>query len=238
MPPVPSRTLAITWLGHATFLFDSPGGRRIVLDPWLTDNPACPDVHRRIERADLVLITHGHHDHMADAMSVARSTGATVVANPEICHWLEQKGLRNLSPMNVGGSLAVGAIEVVMVPAVHSSSTLNDGVPVYLGEACGFVLRFENRIVLYCAGDTALFGDMRLVGEMYHPDVAILPIGDRFTMGPEAAARACQWLGVRQVVPMHYGTFPMLTGTPARLKELVAPLGIDVLELVPGETAK
>jgi L-ascorbate metabolism protein UlaG (beta-lactamase superfamily) len=233
-----AKTLSITWLGHATFLFVSPGGRRLVLDPWLTDNPACPPHLKRIERADIVLVTHGHRDHMGDAAAVARATGATVVANPEICQWLESKGLQQLSPMNIGGSQQLGAIRIVMVPAVHSSSFPSDHGPIYMGDAAGYVLTFENGLVMYCAGDTGLFGDMRLIGELHRPDIAVLPIGDRFTMGPEAAARACEWLGVRQVVPMHYGTFPILTGTPSRLRELVAPLGIEVLELVPGRIAQ
>jgi L-ascorbate metabolism protein UlaG (beta-lactamase superfamily) len=187
---------------------------------------------------DIVLVTHGHRDHMSDAASVARASGAILVANPEICHWLGSQGLQNLSPMNIGGSQTIGGIDIAMVPALHSSSVSGEHGPIYMGEAAGFVLKFEDELVLYVAGDTGLFGDMRLIRELHRPDIAVLPIGGRFTMGPEAAARACEWLGIRQVIPMHYGTFPMLTGTPSQLKELVGPLGVEVLELVPGEPAQ
>jgi L-ascorbate metabolism protein UlaG (beta-lactamase superfamily) len=121
---------------------------------------------------------------------------------------------------------------------VHSSAAIEEGRITCLGPAVGYVLRFESGLTVYFAGDTALFGDMRLIGEVYAPQMAFLPIGDRFTMGPDAAARACEWLRVRQVVPMHYGTYPELTGTPARLRQLVEPQGVQVLELRPGETVE
>jgi len=124
-----------------------------------------------------------------------------------------------------------------MVPAVHSSSVEEDGQIVYLGVPAGFVIRFENGLTIYFAGDTSVFGDMRLIGEMYQPAIGFLPIGDHYTMGPEQAAKACELIGLKQVVPMHYGTFPVLTGTPAKLRELVEPKGVQVLELKPGEMA-
>lgn len=231
------RGLSITWLGHSTFLLQSPRGVRLLFDPWLGSNPACPPEKRRVEALQLILITHGHSDHCQDAVTVGRAAGATVVASPELAGWLEQKGLRNLKPMNIGGRLLVHGLTVTMVQAVHSSSAVEDGRLVYLGPATGYVVRFEDGQTIYFAGDTALFGDMKLIGELHKPDVAFLPVGDRYTMGPEDAARACEWLGVRTVVPMHYGTFPELTGTPARLRELVEPRGIQVLELSPGETS-
>jgi L-ascorbate metabolism protein UlaG (beta-lactamase superfamily) len=229
--------LSFTWLGHATFLFRSPGGKRIVVDPWLTTNPACPESARKIGELDLMLLTHGHDDHTGDALRVARETGARVVAPYELSVWLQQKGLQNVTGMNPGGTLAALGISITMVPASHSSSVVDDGRIVYLGLATGYIIRFENGLTVYFAGDTSIFGDMRLIGEMYSPRIAFLPIGDLYTMGPEQAARASELLGVKQVVPMHYGTFPALTGTPAQLRALVEPRGVQVLELEPGETA-
>jgi L-ascorbate metabolism protein UlaG (beta-lactamase superfamily) len=228
---------SITWLGHAAFILTTPGGRRIVTDPWLEGNPACPADRKRIDAADVILLTHGHFDHSGDVVSVARATNAPVVAVFELSLWLERKGLQNVVGMGIGGTVTIAGLEISMVPAVHSSSIVEDGTTLYLGPPTGFVVRMENGQVFYFAGDTALFGDMRLIGEMFKPDIAFLPIGDHFTMGPDGAARACALLGVRQVVPMHFGTFPLLTGTPDRLKHLVEPIGVDVLVLKPGETA-
>ena len=230
--------LSITWLGHATFIITTPGGKRIVTDPWLQSNPSCPDGQRRIDAADVILLTHGHSDHSGDVVAVGRATQAPVICVHELSLWLHGKVLQNVIGMGVGGTVTIAGLEVSMVPALHSSSVLEGGAVVYAGLAAGFVVRMENGQAFYFAGDTALFGDMRLIGEMHKPDVAFLPIGDHYTMGPDAAARACSMLGVRQVVPMHYGTFPVLTGTPEQLKKLVEPHGIDVLVLKPGETAR
>jgi len=203
--------LAITWLGHSTFLIRTPGGRRVLLDPWLRSNPACPEAFKKPPRTDLILVSHGHADHMDDAVLCARESGAPVVAAFELCDWLGRKGLQNLAPMNKGGSIEIAGLRVTMTDARLSSGYVDNG--------------------------EMIFGDMRLIGEMYQPSIAFLPIGDRFTMGPGDAARACALLGVRQVVPMHWGTFALLTGTPAELKALV-PAGVEVLELKPGETAE
>jgi L-ascorbate metabolism protein UlaG (beta-lactamase superfamily) len=231
-----NRPLSFTWLGHATFLFSSPGGKRILIDPWLTTNPACPESAKKVRELDLLLLTHGHDDHIADAVSVARVTLARVIAPYELAMWLERKGLKTVTGMNQGGTLDAGGLSITMVPAIHSSSVEEDGRHVYVGNPCGYVIRFEDALTIYFAGDTALFGDMRLIAELYRPAIAFLPIGDTYTMGPEQAAKACELLNVSQVVPMHYGTFSTLTGTPARLRELVQPRGVQVLELKPGET--
>jgi len=230
-------TFSFTWLGHATFLFESPGGKRIVLDPWITGNPSSPDSAKKLGALDLILISHGHSDHMGDAVALARSSGAHAVAPYEVSVWLQGKGLQRVTGMNPGGTLNMLGLSITMVPAIHSSSVTDEGKTLYLGVATGYVIRFENGLTVYFAGDTCVFGDMRLIGELYQPVIAFLPIGDLFTMGPEQAAKACELLGVRQVVPMHFGTFPALTGTPARLRELVQPHGVNVLELKPGETA-
>src|SRR5262245_48236858 len=248
--------LSFRWLGHSTFLFVSPGGKRILIEPWVASNPACPESAKKLGALDLILITHGHSDHTGDAVTIARATGAHVIANYEVCLWLEAKGIQNTAPMGQGGTLrlaraelvegrarsgqaadAAGEIAITMVNAVHGSSVLEDGRVVSLGQAAGFVVRFEDGVTIYFAGDTDLFGDMRLIGERHRPAIAFLPIGDRFTMGPAAAARAVEMLGVRQVVPMHYGTFPFLTGTVDEFRKLVEPMGVQVLELRPGETA-
>jgi L-ascorbate metabolism protein UlaG (beta-lactamase superfamily) len=234
----PAGTLSITWLGHSTFVLVSPGGTRIVIDPWLDGNPSCPPDRKKIDAADLILVTHGHFDHVGDVVAVSRATGAPVVGIYDLTQWLDTKGVKHTSGMNKGGTQTIAGIAVTMVDARHSSSAVEDGRIVYLGEPCGYVLRFENGLTAYFAGDTSIFGDMALIRELYQPSIAFLPIGDHFTMGPEQAAKAVALLGVKRVVPMHYGTFPILTGTPERLRALVAPLGVEVLELKPGDTAR
>ena len=229
--------LSFTWLGHATFLLKSPGGKKILFDPWVTGNPASPESAKKLGELDLILITHGHSDHTGDAVSIGRSSGAQVVAPHEVSVWLQHKGLKKVIGMNPGGTLLLLGLSITMVPAMHSSSVQEGGQIIYLGVATGYVIRFEDGLTIYYSGDTSIFGDMRLIGEMYGPSIAFLPIGGLYTMGPEQAAKACDLLGVKQVVPMHYGTYPALTGTPAKLRELVAPRGVQVLELEPGETA-
>jgi L-ascorbate metabolism protein UlaG (beta-lactamase superfamily) len=226
--------LSITWLGHSTFLLTSPGGKRVLFDPWL-GNPNCPASMKK-PHADLILVSHGHFDHIDDLLTVARDTNATVIGIFELCDWLGRKGIQNVAPMNKGGSQDVLGLRVTMTDARHSSGYVDGGQMVYMGEPAGFVVRLEDGMTIYYAGDTCLFGDMKLIGELYKPDIAFLPIGDRFTMGPDQAARACEFLGVRQVVPMHWGTFPLLTGTPAALRQLVS--NVEVLELRPGETSE
>jgi len=229
-------SLATSWLGHSAFRLRTPGGKEVLLDPWYTGNPSFPE-SARPKAADLILISHGHSDHITDAAAMAKQTNATVVAIWEITSWLGSKGIKNLEPMNKGGTITSKGLRITMTDARHSSSFDENGI-VYLGEPAGFVVKLENNQSLYFAGDTSLFGDIKLIGEIYKPDIAFLPIGDRFTMGPDTAALAAKWLGVKQVVPMHYGTFPLLTGSPAQLKEHLAGTGIEVLDLKPGETAR
>lgn len=228
--------LSITWFGHGTFSFTTPNGKRVLVDPWFHGNPACPESLKRPPQCDLILVTHGHSDHIDDLIVTARDSGAPVVGIFELCTWLGTKGIANTVPMNIGGSLDLLGLRITMVSATHSAGYVDNGVLVYLGEPAGFVVRLEDELTLYIAGDTGVFGDMRLIGEIYHPDIAFLPIGDRFTMGPDTAARAVAMLGVRQVIPIHWGTFPILTGRPEALKALL-PAGVEMLELAPGETA-
>jgi L-ascorbate metabolism protein UlaG (beta-lactamase superfamily) len=204
---------------------------RLLFDPFLTNNPSCPQAAKRVGDIDFILVTHGHSDHCEDAAIIARETGATVVASPELSGWLERQGAKHLRPMNIGGRQNFAGVDIAMVPAVHSSSA-PDGS--YLGPATGFVVRLDGAPTIYFAGDTALFGDMRLIRDRHAPDLAFLPIGDRFTMGPEDAAIAAEWLGVKAIVPMHYGTFPELLGTVEDLRRHAASRGIDIHELRPG----
>jgi L-ascorbate metabolism protein UlaG (beta-lactamase superfamily) len=229
-------SLAITWLGHSSFSVRTPGGKTILFDPWYTGNPSFPE-GAKPTNADVILVSHGHSDHITDAAAMAKQTGATVVGIWEVAQWLGSKGVQNLEPMNKGGTISVKGLRVTMTEALHSSSFDENG-NVYLGEPAGFVVKLENEQTLYFAGDTALFSDMKLIGELYKPDIAFLPIGDRFTMGPDTAAMAAKWLGVKQVVPMHWGTFPLLTGTPDQLKQHLEGSNIQVLELTPGATAE
>jgi len=226
----------ITWLGHGTFKLSSPQGKIILIDPWTESNPACPDNLKQIDHVDIMLVSHGHFDHVADAVNIAKATKPTTVAIFELAAWLESKGVENTTGINKGGSVEVQGIKITQTHAVHSSGA---GAGVYVGDACGYVLEFENGRRLYHAGDTCAFSDMQIIGELYKPDVALLPIGDFYTMGPREAAIAVRMLGVNHVIPMHYGTFPILTGTPAALREALQGLGlghVEVIEMKPGQT--
>lgn len=232
-----NKGISITWLGHATFKITSPGGKVVMIDPWTTGNPACPDHLKRVDRCDLILVTHGHFDHMGDAVPIAQATGATVIGIFELATYLQSKGVQTASGMNKGGTQAVGDIKVTMVNAVHSCGALDDGNIVYTGEPVGYVVEFENGFKVYHAGDTAVFGDMRLIGEIYRPDLALLPIGDYYVMSPREAAHAIRLLGVPRVIPMHYQTFPVLTGTPEALRRETADIeGLEIIEMRPGDT--
>ena len=228
----------LTWLGHASLRLDTEAGTRIYVDPFLSGNPSCPEDEREPERCDLVLLTHGHGDHLGDAVAVAGRFGCPVVAPVELRDWLSAgHGLAedDRQALNKGGTETFADVRVTLTDANHSSSTWADGKIVYTGEPCGLILRPESGPTIYVAGDTNVFGDMALIRRLYAPDVAVLPIGDHFTMGPEEAAVAAELVGAPRVVPVHYGTFPLLTGTPDALRPLLPP-GVELLVPTPGET--
>ena len=227
----------ITWLGHATVLIQTAKGTNILIDPFIEQNPKYPKGFELPSKIHYVLLTHGHGDHISDVVPVAKKHGSTVVAIYELADYVAGQGVEKTIGMNMGGSTQLDDATVTMVDAKHSSGAQDKNGTHYVGIAAGFVIASPGSPTIYHAGDTNVFGDMRLIGEMYHPTIAFLPIGDLYTMGPEQAAKACELLGVKQVVPMHYGTFPALTGTPATLRQLVEPKGVEVLELKPGETA-
>ncbi len=226
----------LTWLGHAAFRIDSPGGKRIYVDPFLHGNPSCPEAEQEPERVDLILLTHGHDDHVGDTLALAQTFSCPVIAHTELRGWLSTKGLsENMGEApNKGGTVDVGGITITLTDAKHSSSAFENETFVYLGEPCGLVIGLENGFKLYFAGDTTVFGDMALIARIYEPDLVVLPIGDHFTMSPREAAVALELLGAKRCVPSHYGTFPLLTGTPERLREL-AP-GVTVEAPKPGGT--
>jgi len=227
---------SLTWLGHASFLLESDAGKRIYVDPFLTGNPKTPDELREPERVDLIAITHGHGDHVGDAVALSqRFPDAPIVAMVELKAWLGSQGA-NVGPypgINKGGSQEIDGIRFTLVNAFHSSPGPEGE---YLGEAAGIVIRLEGGQTVYFAGDTCVFGDMALIARIYRPGYAVLPIGDWFTMGPAEAAVAVELLGNPKVVPCHYGTFPVLTGTPDELRR-EAP-GATVLDLEPGDTVE
>ena len=226
----------LTWLGHAAFRLDSPTGRRVYVDPFLTGNPTCPEHERQPERVDLIAITHGHGDHVGDTVELAKRFECPVVALVELRNWLTtQHGLPEAtehSP-NKGGTVRIDDVSITLTDANHSSSWVD---LTYLGEPAGLVIRLDGGPSIYFAGDTNVFGDMALIRRLYEPDVAVLPIGGHFTMDPKEAAVALELLGAPRCIPCHYGTFPVLAGTPDELRQL-AP-NVEVVALAPGETVE
>ncbi len=229
----------LTWLGHASFFIESPKGARIAIDPFVGHNPKFPKGFD-YGRLDAIAATHGHFDHFgADGIPLAKKSGATVVCVFELALHCGAHGVTKVSGMNKGGAQTVAGVEFRMVQAIHSSGISGAG-----GDAnppsdpCGFVLTFEDGFRIYHAGDTNVFSDMALIAELYAPDLALLPIGDFYTMGPREAAKACELLAAPRVVPMHWGTFPLLTGTPAALRDALHQRGLrtQVVELSPGES--
>src|SRR6266550_3637892 len=224
----------LTWLGHATFRIETPEGNMFYVDPWIMGNPVCPASEKTVKKADVLLCTHGHGDHIGDAVEVGKKHNSLAVGIFELCLWLKSKGVAQISPMNKGGTQTVAGVKVTMVHAVHSCGIQDGDQIIYGGEACGYVLEFSNGLKIYHAGDTNVFTDMAIIRDLHAPKIAMLPIGDLFTMSPREAAYACKLLEPETVIPMHFGTFPLLTGTPADLQKL-AP-DVEIVELKPGIT--
>jgi L-ascorbate metabolism protein UlaG (beta-lactamase superfamily) len=219
----------LTWLGHASFRLDTPGGKRVYVDPWF-DNPKCPDAEKDPERCDVIAATHGHGDHVGSVVELSKQFGPLpIVAMVELKGWLKGQGAQtdDLPGPNKGGTVEADGIKFTLVNAFHSSSS-DDGD--YLGEASGIVVELEDGKKIYFAGDTCVFGDMQLIGRIYSPDVAVLPIGGHFTMDPREAGVACELLGVKRVVPCHYGTFPLLAGTPDELRQQASGVQVDAVD--------
>jgi L-ascorbate metabolism protein UlaG (beta-lactamase superfamily) len=234
--------LTLTWLGHSAFRVDTPGGKRVYIDPFLTGNPKCPEHEREPERVDAIFITHGHNDHVGDTLELAQKFRCPVIAPVELRDLIGMLGYPADGPHdpNKGGTVDVDGVKVTLVHAQHSSSfvteapggSTRDYEIIYTGEPCGLVFDFGGGPKVYFAGDTNVFGDMALIARLYAPQVAVLPIGGHFTMDPREAALALELLGVERCVPCHYGTFPILAGTPEELRKL-AP-GVEVLAPEPG----
>jgi L-ascorbate metabolism protein UlaG (beta-lactamase superfamily) len=232
------RDTTITWLGHATFHIQTPGGKRILIDAWVDTNPACPAEWKqriRSEGLDAIFVTHGHFDHIADLVALANDTGATVVGQYDLTGWVAGKGVAadKLVGFNKGGSVTVAGIRATMTHATHSNTFTDNGVIVPLGSEAGYVLRMENGCTIYHTGDTAVTMDMQIIGDLYQPEICILPIGDYFTMDPRQAAYALKLIRPKYAIPEHYATFPLLSGTPDELRTYCQEFGVDVTVLAP-----
>ena len=230
----PQNAVRITWLGHATVLIRTTKGTTILIDPYIAQNPKYPKSFDLPSKINYVLLTHGHGDHISDAVPVATRHGAKVVAIYELASYIAGKGVSDTLGMNLGGTAQLDDVAATMVEAKHSCGAQDDNGTHYVGVAAGYVLSISGGPVLYHAGDTSVFGDMKLIGELYRPKVAMLPIGDHFTMGPKEAALAVNLIEPQIVLPIHFGTFPMLTGTPEALAALV-PSNVEVVRWSPGE---
>ena len=220
----------ITWFGHACVEVVTPGGRTILFDPWF-GNPRSPKAPAAVRTCDLMLVTHGHGDHLGDAVEIATRTHPAWPAIHELQLWLAAAhpgAAGGVVGMNKGGTVEAAGLHVTMVHAEHSAGGWDEAtaMPRYLGEPAGFVVELEDGRRIYHAGDTDVFSDLRLVRELHRPDLAMLPIGGHYTMGPREAALAVELLGVREVLPIHHGTFPILAGTPAQLRAELAARGL------------
>jgi len=227
--------VTITWLGHSTVLVQTAKGTNVLIDPFMAHNPTYPKGFALPEKIHYILVTHGHMDHMADAVPVAERLGSTVVAIYELANYLAKKGAKSTIGMNLGGTVQLDDVAATMVEAKHSAGVQDEEGEHYAGVAAGYVLTIEGGPVLYHAGDTAVFSDMKLIGELYKPELAMLPIGGHFTMGPKEAAYALKLLGIKKVLPLHFGTFPLLKGTPQQLAALVGEK-VEVVQISPGGT--
>ena len=226
--------LTLTWYGHSAFHLQPNAGPSILIDPWL-DNPKASPGAKDITGVDLILVTHGHCDHIGNTVELARRTGASIIGIHELSLYFRSVGLEGTRGMNKGGTMTHEGVSITMTDAKHSGDIDVDQKVVCGGEASGFVLEFQDGYTVYHAGDTALFGDMKFIGDLYKPDLALLPIGDLFTMGPREAAVACRLIRPKVIIGMHYGTFPVLTGTPHELRRhLPVTMKNRVMELVPG----
>jgi L-ascorbate metabolism protein UlaG (beta-lactamase superfamily) len=214
--------MKITWLGHSAFRVEF-GEARILIDPFLSGSPSFEgDVEDVSRGATHVLLTHGHDDHVGDSLAILKATGAQLVSSFEVCTWLGGQGAENLNPGNIGGRVHCGAFSVTFVNALHSSGTTQGGRSIYLGNPMGLIVKAEGQPTFYHMGDTEIFGDMGLINEIHRPEIGIVPIGDRFTMGANSAALACRrFFDFRTIIPCHYGTFPIIDQTPeAFLREM------------------
>lgn len=228
--------MIIRWLGHSAFQIITNHNLKILIDPFISNNPISPVIVEELS-TDLIMVTHGHKDHFGDTMEIANRTGAAIIANHENSVYLSKQGFDSLG-MNMGGTVEFQDIEVTMVDSSHSSDMdfmeeMGAG-----GSSCGYIIRLENGRKIYHSGDTGIFGDMKtVIRDIYHPDIALLPIGDRFTMGPREAAIAADWIKPEILIPMHYNTFPVIQQNPLEFAERVESLNasIKVVILEPGE---
>jgi L-ascorbate metabolism protein UlaG (beta-lactamase superfamily) len=224
----------VTWLGHATVLVQLPSGINLLIDPFIEHNPKYPKDFVLPEKIDYILLTHAHMDHIADTVPIAQKDGSTVLAMVELATYFAGKGVAKTVGFNFGGTVQLPGVAVTLVEAKHSSSIEEGDSILYMGEAGGLILTIEDGPVLYHAGDTTVFSDMQLIRELYAPDVAMLPIGGHYTMGPKEAALAVRYLQPQLTLPIHWGTFPPLIGTPQELAKLVSdPKTIAII--APGE---